>query len=730
MVFQEKTLKRKRVTRRKTPTILQMEAVECGAAALAIVLAYYKKYVPLEELRLACGISRDGSKASNVMRAARRYGLVAKGYKREFVEQLGELNLPIIVFWNFNHFLVVEGFGRDKVYLNDPAVGPRTVSYDEFEAAYTGVVLTFEPGPEFVADGEKHSIVKALQRRLSGSRAALIYVVLVGLLLVVPGLLIPVFSQVFVDYYLLRRLDDWLRPLLFGMAATAVLRAVFTWIQQYYLLRLETKIATSSSSKFLWHVLRLPIEFFTQRYGGEISARVAINDRVAAILSGQLATTVINVFMIVFYGLMMFQYNANLTVIGILLVVANISLLKFISRQRQDTSRRLAMEGGKILGVEMAGLQNIETLKAMGNESDFFIKWSGHQAKMINAAQELGGVNLIFSSIPPALEMVAAAAILALGGWQVIQGNMTIGMLIAFQSLMVSFIGPVGQLVNLAGTVQELDGDLNRLDDVLKYNVDPRLDSVTPEGQLTPLSQMRLTGSLMMNNVSFGYSPLETPLIENFNLNIEPGKRIALVGPSGCGKSTIAKLVCGLYQPWSGEILFDGRPRSEYSPTHFSQSFGFVDQDIFQFEGTVRENLTLWDHTIPDADIVFAARDAAIHEDIAARAGGYDSSVQEGGINFSGGQRQRLEIARSLVLKPSLVVLDEATSALDPQTEMLIDQNLRRRGCACLIIAHRLSTIRDCDEIIVLDHGKVVQRGTHEELIKAPGHYVNLVSAE
>lgn len=734
----------KSARRVKTPTILQMEAVECGAASLAKVLAYFGLIVPLEELREACGVSRDGSKASNMMKAARRYGLVAKGYKRE-PESLKEVQGPMIVHWNFNHFLVLEGFRKGRVYLNDPAVGPRVISEHEFDEAFTGVVLTFEPGPDFTRGGEKRSLRAALRSRLKGSRVAVIYVVIAGLALVLPGLIIPTFSKIFVDDILVGGARSWIRPLILGMGVAALVVAVLTWLQQSHLLKLETKLAASTSGRFFWHILRLPFKFFTQRFGGEIGSRVAINDKVARMLSAELATTMLSAVMVVFYAVLMIQYDIILTLIGIAIAAVNILALKMVARKRKDANQQLLQERGKLLGVAMGGLQTIETLKASGSESDFFTRWSGYHAKTINAQQQLGLYSQILAVVPPLLLGINVALILGFGALRIMDGEMSMGMLVAFQSLMLSFVKPVNDMVALGGKYQEVEGDMNRIDDVLMYA--PEQPSEVGEQNNLPVAgggdgdtrvvsdrsanrtfaASKLEGFLELSDVTFGYSPLESPLIESFNLSLKPGTRIALVGGSGSGKSTVAKLVCGLFEPWSGEVRFDGIPLRQIPRALLNSSFAFVDQDIFLFGGTIRENLTLWDGTIQEADVIQAAKDAEIHDVIAARPHGYNSEVEEGGRNFSGGQRQRLEIARALAGNPSILVLDEATSALDAATEKLIDDRLRRRACTTLIVAHRLSTIRDADEIIVLDCGKVAQRGTHEELLAGGGLYSRLI---
>lgn len=712
--------------RERTPTVLQMEAVECGAAALAIVMGYYRKFVPLEQLRQVCGVSRDGSKASNVVKAARTYGFEAKGYRYEPAEVLA-LRQPVIVFWNFNHFLVVEGVSKAGVHLNDPATGPRTISSDEFDQGFTGVALQITPGPDFKPEGQPDSVLSGLRKRLPLQEPALLYLVIAGLLLVLPGLVLPVFSKVFIDEYLIGRMDSWIKPLLIGMAVTMVLQGILTWLQRYYLARFHAKLAMATSSQFLWHVLRLPVVFYAQRSAGDISGRVGINNRVAELMTGELATTLLNLVVLVFYAALMLSYDVLLTLVGVGVAAINIVVLQRMSRQRKDVNQKLANDHGKLLGTSMNGLQMIETLKASGTESDFFSKWAGHHAKVVNGMQTTGGQGVLRVGVPLLLSTMNNVLILSLGGLRVMEGALTMGALVAFQSLMASFLQPVNQLVALGASIQEMEGDMKRLDDVLKYA--PESDGTQPGEIPSETATDRLQGVVELRDISFGYSKLEPPLLENFNLTLRPGARVALVGASGCGKSTISRLVMGLYEPWSGEILFDGRPRHQWPRATLVNSLSMVSQEIALFEGGVRENLSLWDDTLPEAELIRAAQDACIHDVLVTRPGGYASPVLEGGVNFSGGQRQRLEIARALAINPRILVLDEATSALDPLTEQKIDDNLRRRGCTCLIVAHRLSTIRDCDEIIVLDRGRVVQRGTHEDMRAVPGPYAELMQA-
>lgn len=720
--------------RRRTPTLLQMEAVECGAAALGIILGYYGRVVPLAQLRQDCGVSRDGSKASNILNAATSYGMKAKGFKAE-LEQLLEMSCPLIVFWNFNHFLVVEGYNKHRVYLNDPASGPRHVSIEEFSNSFTGIVLVLEPGTEFKKGGRKPSLISALWQRLRFSLGALFYCVLAGLLLVIPGLAMPTFSQIFVDNILIERRQEWLSPLILGIFITAAVTGLLTLLQLQALRRMRIKLSVGMSSQFLWHILRLPVSFYDQRFAGEISSRVNLNDSLANILSGRLATTAIAVVTVIFYAVVMWQYDRVLTCIGIAFVLINLLALQWVSRQRIDANMRLQQDQGKVAGVAISGLQSMETLKASGLESDFFARWAGYYAKSVNSQQEMDITNQTLGVLPSFLTTISNMLLIAVGGLRVMEGHLSIGMLIAFQGLMQQFLLPVNNLISLGSDLQKVEGDITRLDDVLRNTTDPQVDRqvqpISKNPQATVLQPVvRLQGYVELRDITFGYNRIGKPLIANFNFTLKPGQRVALVGGSGSGKSTVAKLIAGLYEPWQGEILFDGQPRTQIPRQVLVNSLALVEQDIFLFAGSVRDNLTLWDTTIPDSYLLRACKDAAIHDVIISLPGGYDAQLLEGASNLSGGQRQRLEIARALVNNPAILVMDEATSALDTETEKIIDRKLRQRGCTCIIVAHRLSTIRDCDEIIVMERGQVVQRGTHDELKQVEGAYLRLIRSE
>jgi NHLM bacteriocin system ABC transporter peptidase/ATP-binding protein len=710
---------------KRTPTVLQMEAAECGAACLAMVLAFHGRWVPLEQLRVECGVSRDGSKASNVVRAARRFGLSAKGFRQELAT-LRSAPTPCIIHWNFNHFVVLDGIEEKYAYINDPAFGRRRIGIDELDRSFTGVVLTMEPDAGFVPQGSKPGGLRLLVRELRGSKAAVGLLVLLSFVMVIPGLVAASFSKIFIDDVLIQHLTGWLRPLLVGMAITALIRTVLTLLQQSLLLRLQTKLSVVMISRFLWRVMALPMEFFTQRHAGDIATRVAANEQIARLLAGGIAANVLNLTSVVLFAVAMAIYDVWLAAICIALSLLNVLSLRLSHRRREDLSRGLSQERGKSLGAVVSIVRSIETIKASGLEDEAFGQWSGVQAKVLNAERDLASSSIMLDMIPTLISGMTMTAILILGGMRVIEGSLTLGSLVAFQSLMASFSEPVATLVNQAGGFQLIRGALDRLEDVYNYPLgDVRRDDASD--QRFPA---KLAGRIELKGVQFGYSLLEPPLIADLSIAVSPGSRVALVGASGSGKSTLGRLICGLNKPWAGEILIDGAPLQDVPPNILANSIAYVDQDIFLFEGSVRDNLTLWDRTVPDIDLTRALKDGEIQDEIAIRAGNYDSYVNEGGTNFSGGQRQRIEIARALVGRPSIIVLDEATAALDPVTEKAIDDNLRRSGCTCIIIAHRLSTIRDCDEIVVLRQGKVAERGTHEALLALNGEYARLVSQE
>ncbi|GGS93533.1 NHLP family bacteriocin export ABC transporter peptidase/permease/ATPase [Planobispora rosea] len=718
--------RRTRRWRTRTPTVIQMESVECGAASLAMVLAHYGRFVPLEELRTACGVSRDGANAKNLLDAARSYGLEAKGFQIDTADLL-TVRGPYIIFWAFQHFMVVEGIrtrrGRRYVAVNDPASGPRTVTWDDFDSGFTGIVLTFEPGPGFERGGKRPRLIDALLRRRMPTGGALSLVLLASLLLVVLGLTGPAYFRVFIDRVLTDPGSGFLPPLLLAMTATAAGLFALTAIQRLHLLRIEFRMALVSSGRFFRHLLRLPVEFYLQRQPAEVAKRVSVNDNVAELLSRDLAATGLNLVLVLFYGFILLRYDLLLGVIGSGMALLNILVLHWVARARTDAVTKLRTDQGRLTATTFNTLQLIETIKATGAEAQAFARWSGFLAKVTTAKQQLGLPTTVISVVPALLATANTGLILLIGGLRVLDGAISIGMLVAFQSLLTALSRPVTQLTELGERVQDITADVNRLHDVERYGEDPAFRRATGK------DEERLDGYLEFRNVTFGYGPLAPLVLRDLSFSLVPGRRVAIVGGSGSGKSTVGRLVAGLFEQRSGEILIDGRPRREVGHEAFAASVAFVDQEVALFEGTVRDNLTLWDDSISDDVVNAALRDAMIFDVIAARPGGINSVVHEGGRNFSGGQRQRLEIARALVSDPTLLILDEATSALDAETERIIADNLHRRGCSCLIIAHRLSTIRDADEIIVLEHGEIVERGHHGDLVELGGRYAALVDS-
>jgi NHLM bacteriocin system ABC transporter peptidase/ATP-binding protein len=716
----------------KVPTVLQMESVECGAAALSIILGHFGKFVPLEKLRIACGVSRDGLKATNILKAAKEFGLEAKGYAKS-IEKLMQIEAPAIIFWNFNHFLVLEGFTKKRVYLSDPAQGRYFVTHKEFDDSYTGVVLTFSPSKDFEKGNEKKGLFASLISRITNSKLSITYIIIASLFLVIPGLVIPSFLKIFIDKYLVNNFSGFVMPLLLIMGGLLIVNASLVYLQQYFLLKLETKLALVTSSKFLWHVFHLPIAFFTQRYSGEIGNRVSLNDKVAKLLSGDLANAALNVIVVIFYAILMFSYDVTLTLIGVFMALLNVVALKYVSTARKDGSRRLSNETGKLLGTTTSGISMIETLKSSGRENDFFTNWIGYLAKVMNAQQEFGWLTIRLNILPNLISSLTNTLILGLGALRIMEGEMTLGALVAFTYLMNNFITPVNQLVSVGAMLHETESDMARIDDVMNYEIDKQFIKNEDKNIQQPNKESinnKLIGYFEMKNVTFGYSPTMPALIENFNLKLRPGSRVALVGGSGSGKSTVARIASGLYDPWDGGVLLDNKNRKDIPRHVITESLAVIDQEVLVFNGTIKENISFWDVMIPEKNIINSSKDADIHDVIAARNEGYDSSVLEGGSNFSGGQRQRIEIARALVCNPSILIMDEATSALDSTTEKIVMDNIKKRGCTCLIVAHRLSTIMDCDEIIVMEFGKIVERGSHKELLKLNGVYSKLIETK
>ena len=707
---------------KRVPVVMQMEALECGAASLGMVLAYWKKWLPLERLRIDCGVSRDGSNALNILKAARKYGMVAKGFRME-VERLRKVEDPAILHWNFCHFVVFNGFKGDKVSLNDPARGRVLVDMEEFSRSFTGIVLTFQPGPEFEPSGQHASVLSFVRQRMKSARAALLFTFLTGLLMAFVGLVSPVFSQIFMDDILSGKNPDWFKFFIGMYAVLVVFQFIVQVMQDFRWVIYQAQLDIEANTSFIWHVLHLPISFFQQRFAGDLVIRQQSNQTCAAHLVQKIAPAVVDISLLIIYLLVMSRYSLPLTAVGLTVAVLNLGLMRYIADKRMNLGRVLERDNGKLNGTTMSSIEGMETIRAAGAELGFFQRWSGVFATKLNSEVRQNKTSVYLEILPLLLQQLSANVILVLGAYLILKGELTIGMLTAFQGFMTSFMNPLNKLMDTGQTLIETRTQMERIEDVYNSERDVKDEALTE-----PITGSgKLGGKVEVRNVVFGYNPLSTPLLDGLSFTLEPGKSVALVGSSGCGKSTIAKLVSGLYEPWSGEILFDGMPRKEIQRAVFTNSVAMVDQDITLFEDSIANNVKIWDRSIEDFAMIMACRDAQIYTDIVTRPDGFNERLTEGGSNLSGGQRQRLEIASALAREPVVLILDEATSALDAATEERVMRSIRQAGISLIIIAHRLSTIRDCDEIIVLDKGHVMERGTHEALMREEGMYYQLM---
>ena len=711
----------------KVPVIMQLEALECGAASLAMLMAYYGKWVPLEQVRSDCGVSRDGSNAKNIYFAAQSYGFTVKGYRKtpQSIRENGQF--PCIIHWNFNHFVVLCGFKGKYAYINDPARGFVKVGPEEFDKSFTGVTVVPVPGPDFKPSGKRKSTLAFAKKRLVGAGAAVAFVMLTTIITYMFGIIRPVMSGIFMDRLLSGINRDWLIPFTGVMIGLAVLEIIVSWASAVYSLKINGKMSAIGSTTYMWKVLRMPMEFFSQRMAGDIQQRRGTNESIAGTLVGTLAPLALNTIMMLFYLVLMLQYSLALTAIGIGTLTLNIIMSRIISEKRINITRVMQRDSAKLASTTVSGIEMVETIKASGAENGFFRKWAGYQASVNSQAVKSAKTDQLLGMVPMFFGTLAGYAVLVLGVWFIMQGEFTLGMLQIFQGFLNSFMSPAMTLVSAGQTIQEMRTQMERVEDVMEYPLDK---NVVGNEAAEDQQRKKLRGNVELKNVTFGYSKLADPLIKDFSMTMKPGSRVAFVGTSGCGKSTLSKLISGLYDPWDGEILFDGKPRSEYPRPVMTGSVAVVDQDITLFEDTIADNIKMWDESIKDYEMILAARDAQIHSDIMQREGGYQYKLTSGGRDLSGGQRQRLEIARVLAQDPSIIILDEATSALDAKTEYEVVRAIKDRGITCIVIAHRLSTIRDCDEIIVLEHGKVVERGTHDELMKLGGAYTELVTNE
>ncbi|MEY8297560.1 NHLP family bacteriocin export ABC transporter peptidase/permease/ATPase subunit [Emergencia timonensis] len=709
----------------KVPVVMQMEALECGAASLAMILAYHGRIEPLEKVRMACGVSRDGTSVKAIKSAAAAYGLTAKAFRYE-LDMAQDISFPAIIHWNFNHFVVLCGFTKKGAVINDPARGRVTVSMKEFDQAFTGVVIMFEKNDDFEAGGEKHSVMNFARKRLRGTRSAIIFVFITTVFVTVVGIVQPLFSKVFMDSILTKGQSDWLTPFIGIMAIVLAFSIVVNYLQAVYLRKIQGKFAVSANSEFMWHVLRLPMHFFSQRNAGDLVGRQGLNQSITNTLVGELAPAGLDLLTLVLYLTIMLKYSVILTAVGLVTVAINLFSAGYISNKIMNISRVAMRERGKVDSTTTSGIEMIETIKAAGAESGFFERWSGFIARESVENNRVLKTNIYMNSIPQFLTSLANSSVLLIGALLIINGDFTVGMLMAFQGFIAEFLSPALSLINVGTTVQQMRASMERVEDVMEYPADV---DYTKDEKESLEGAKKLSGDIRLKDVTFGYSTNSPALIKDFSIDIKPGSKVAFVGGSGCGKSTMTKLISGLYKPWSGTIEFDGKPMEELNHMIFTSSVAVVDQDIIMFEDSIRNNIKMWDQSIEDFEMIMAAKDASMHEEIMLREG-YDCKLTEGGKNFSGGQRQRLEIARVLAQDPSIVIMDEATSALDAKTEYEVINAIKDRGITCIIVAHRLSTIRDCDEIVVMNYGEVVERGTHEELMAKGGLYTQLITTE
>ena len=700
----------------KVPVVVQMETVECGAACLSMILAYYGKWLSLEQLRTDCGVSRDGSNARCIVQAARRHGLDAHGYRAD-ISHLEHM-APAIIHWNYNHFVVFKGFDGGLAYINDPGIGSIAVSMEDFNRSYTGVAITASPTDQFKPQGHQTSILHYVRENIRGVSDAFIFTLIMGILTAFAGMLYPLFSQVFMDDIITGKNEEWTVPFFVGMGALVVFHFLLAFLDNVYGRRFSGSMSLKGNTRFLWHALNLPMEFFAQRYVGDIVQRQSLNETITTTLVRILAPYAINILLLIVYVVVMARYSFLLTLMGLMSVALNIYVVRKESELRNNLSRAMEQTEGKFYGITMSCVDNIESIKAAGAERKFFEFWAGYFARRNN--QEVAFEARSFS--PYVFGHVANALVLILGAALILYGDFSIGMLMAFQGFMAEFMRPAMGLMQGSTTVIELRSQMERIDDVIAYPTEKWSDDANEA------HGAKMGGMFEMKNVTFGYSPTSEPLIKDFSMKLEPGKSVALVGTSGCGKSTIAKLVAGLYEPWSGDILFDGRKRCEISHEEYVNSVAVIDQNVVLFDDTISENLKMWDHSIEDFTMTMACIDSGIRNDIISRPRGFNTKLVKGGGNFSGGQRQRMEIATALAREPILLVMDEATSALDTVTEREVMQNIRQCGASLIVIAHRLSTVRDCDEIIVMDHGQIAERGTHDELMSRDGIYKKLMT--